>query len=240
MIVWRVGRGWSDAELREHLDRLPQLQRNYGGSHEAHMARPEWETHRSRSFLTDAPPGLPADDGPFARGRVAVHDYAFSDPTIVEAHFDPDVPLSDRRMLLELKPTVLRYLCGVAVGAVRDEATATTSTYGFRYDTLEGHIESGSEWFLLEKDHGSGRLTFVIEASWRPGDFPNWWSRVGFALLGKRYQRRWHTRAHRRMAAYVQGWPISNPISRRHLSHQGPDVVFTRDVPQRAPREDSR
>jgi uncharacterized protein (UPF0548 family) len=235
VIAWRVGRGWSESDLRVYLDRLPQLQRNYEGSHGAHLAQPEWDVHRSRSSLGGAPPGPPSQGGPFALGRSALHDYAFSDPAIVEAHFDPAVPLPDRRMLLELKPLALRYLCGVAVGAVRDEVTDATSTYGFRYDTLEGHVESGSEWFLLTKDHESGKLIFTIEASWRAGDFPNWWSRLGFTLVGKRYQRTWHERAHRRMAAFVRGWPTTAPISRRRLAHQGPEVVFSRDVPRWVP-----
>ena len=28
----------------------------------------------------------------------------------------------------------------------------------FRYDTLEGHIERGYEWFLLTKDHATGGI----------------------------------------------------------------------------------
>lgn len=232
MTVWRAGRGWTEDELRLHLAELPGLERNFGVARGHDLGDAEWETHRSQSVLGTGPPGPPTSHGPFARGREAVRTYAFSDPAIVEGHFDARVPLAERRMLLELKVPFLRYLCGVAVGAVRDETSAATSTYGFRYDTLEGHVESGSEWFLLEKDHASGEMTFRIEATWRPGDFPNWWSRVGFTLVGKRYQRRWHRRAHRRMAAYVAGWPVGTPLARRHLAHRGPEVVFTRDLPR--------
>lgn len=229
MTVWRMARGWSEAELRRHLEELQGLDRNFstrGGGE-------EWETHHSRSVLGSAPPGPPTDHGPFSRGKEAIRTYAFSDPHIVEGHFDPRVPLDKRRMLLELKVPFLRYLCGVAVGDVRDETSATRSTYGFRYETLEGHVESGMEWFLVEKDHTSGELTFRIEATWASGDFPNWWSRLGFALVAKHYQRRWHRRAHHRMAAYVAGWPVGEPIAPGHLTHQGPEVVFTRDLPRR-------
>ncbi|MET0403850.1 MAG: DUF1990 family protein, partial [Cystobacter sp.] len=78
---------------------------------------------------------------------------------------------------------------------VDDERTV----YGFSFDTLQGHVESGREWFLLSKDHRTGELRFHIRASWREGEFPNWWSYVGFELVGRRYQRAWHHLAHLRL-----------------------------------------
>lgn len=214
MAEWRIGRRWSDEELEERLAALAGLERNFAGSPGAPsnipLEHPTWGVHRSRARVGTAAPGPPKPDGPFARGRDAMIQYAFSDPGIVEAHFDPLAPLLGRRMLLELKVgPLLRYLCGVLVADVRDETTDAGSVYGFRYDTLDGHIEAGCEWFLLEKDHGTGELTLEIEATWRTAEFPNWWSRLGFELVGRRYQRRWHVQAHRRMAAYIAGQPGS-------------------------------
>lgn len=232
MAEWRLGRGWNEDELVERLRQVHRLRRNFEGSHQERSERPEWDTHGSRSRIARGAPGAPEDPGPFERGRVVLERYAFSDPSIVEAHFDPDAPLDGRHMLLELKVLGLRYLCGVVVGAVRDERTATRSVFGYRYDTLEGHIEAGSEWFLLEKDHEDGEVTFRIDATWRIGEFPNWWSRIGFALLGPRSQRKWHVRAHRRMAALATGAEPSalRPGRGRLLAHEGPEVVFTGDM----------
>lgn len=170
---------------------------------------------------------MPTDPGPFHRARRALERYAFSDPGIVEAHFDPRTPLQGRRLLLELKVPLLRYLSGVLVTEVRDETSQDTSTYGFRYDTLEGHIERGWEWFLIRKDHASGAITFHIAASWLPGDFPNWWSRVGFALVGSRYQRRWHRLAHERMMAFAQEATVGDGSTREEGVEQRPIVVFS-------------
>jgi hypothetical protein len=78
----------------------------------------------------------------------------------------------------------LRFLGGVRVHTVRDEADDTRTSFGFRYDTLEGHFEQGFEWFLLSKRHASGEVRFRIQAHWRMGDFPTWWSRLGFLVLG--------------------------------------------------------
>lgn len=179
-------------------------------------------------MLATFPPGTTPSEAFFDRGRQALTRYAFSDPAIVEAHFPPSAPLQGRRMLLELKVPLLRYLCGVVVGRVLDTNDDGIRTFGFRYDTLEGHVERGSEWFLLEQDGASGVLRLRIEATWQPGDFPNWWSRVGFALVGRRYQRKWHRRAHERMAAMVRGGTRVASRRGRRLAHEGPRVVFTR------------
>ena len=115
-----------------------------------------WRIERSEARIAREPPGPPRNRGAFARAREAVAAYAFTDPTIVEAHFDPRAPLRGRRMLLELKVLGLHYLCGVEVTEVRDESDAARSVFGFRYDTLAGHIERGAEWFLVEQDHATG------------------------------------------------------------------------------------
>ena len=92
-------------------------------------------------------------DERFARAKTALTTYQFSDPAIVVAHFDPAAPLLHRRLLLDIKIWGLRYLCPALVSTVRDEA----DLFAFRYDTLEGHIERGVEWFVLSKsESGAG------------------------------------------------------------------------------------
>jgi uncharacterized protein (UPF0548 family) len=226
---WRLGRRWRREELRERLAALPELDRNFQEDGPPGEPPPDWRRYASRSRIATASEGPPdGEDGPFARARKALTSYAFSDPSIVEGHFDPDAPLDGRHMLLELKVLMLRYVCGCRVEKVQDRRSAGSTGFGFRYDTLEGHVERGFEWFRVEQDHGTGDVTFHVEAWWLPGDFPNWWSRVGFALVGRWYQRRWHRRAHRRMAAFARGRSLYRPFSRRELAHQGPDVIFTR------------
>jgi len=222
---WRILRRWSEPELRERLDALAALGPNFAETADDPQPTGDWTRYRSRSILGQEPPGPPQPDGIFERARAAVVDYEFSDPDIVRGHFEPDAPLLGRRMLLELRAVrVLRYLAGVVVGDVRDERDEDGSTFGFRYETLEGHIEAGVEWFLVDKDHETGIVTFRIEASWRPAQFPNWWSRLGFALVGPRYQRRWHRHAHGRLYAIATG--RAHP--RRRPTLGAPEVVFER------------
>lgn len=205
MAEWRLLKGWSPAELRDRIAALEGLERNFPEPVDELPDEPGWRLLDSEAIVATEPPGPPLPAGPFVRARAGVEGYRFSDPRIVVGHFDPAVPLERRRMLLELKAVGLHYLCGVAVGAVRSERDDSRTVFGFRYETLEGHIERGAEWFLLTKEHDSGAIWFRIATAWKPGEFPNWWSRVGFAFVARHYQRDWLRLAHERLAVIASG-----------------------------------
>ena len=205
MAEWRLGYGWSDKELQARLEKLKHASLNFPLLGPESQAGKNWRRYYSESVLGYEPPGPPQKDAAFAIAWKAISEYQFSDPGIVQAHFDPRDELEGRSMLLEIKVLGLRYLCGVRVGAVRKTERTEETQYGFRYDTLDGHIEVGSEWFFLTKKHKTGEVWFRISASWRPGHFPNWWSRVGFEVLGRRFQLAWHRLAYLRLRQIIGG-----------------------------------
>jgi uncharacterized protein (UPF0548 family) len=222
MAEWRFARGWQDDELRERLAHAGRSGRNFPEPDAAMTAEHGWSRHYSRAVIAVEPPGPPTAEGPFARARPLLDRYAFSDPRIVKAHYDAASPLLRRVMLLEARVLGLRYLGPVTISAVRDERHDTHSVHGFRYDTLAGHFERGSEWFLVTKEHGSGEVTFTVHAVWKRGELPNVWSRIGFRLLVRRYQRRWHRLAHLRMRAMLGSVDLA-PLPRgARLVHEGP------------------
>jgi uncharacterized protein (UPF0548 family) len=195
---WRFLRRWSAAELTAEL----RTRRRLGLNYDLVAPRPVedgWRSFGVESSIAHESPGLPEPGGAYERAWRAVESYAFSDPRIVVGHFDVAEPLEGRTMLLELKALGFRFLAGTRVTATRRERTELETVRGFRYDTLRGHIEAGWEWFVLTKSHATGEVRFRIEAEWRQGDFPNWWSRLGFRLLGRHYQRRWTRRAQQRL-----------------------------------------
>ena len=230
MAEWRLGRGWNEVELLERLNALRDAPRNLEASVSEIEGNPRWHHDHSEAAIGEEDPGPPVPGGPFERGALAVSNYQFSDPHIVIAHFDRASNLMGRRILLELRALrILHYLGGVVVGAVRSESGDRASVFGFRYETLAGHIERGAEWFLLRKDHVTGVIRFRIEAAWLPGQLPNWWSRIGFSMLGRRYQERWHRRAHAAMAALIRdpGLPVDwTPGD--VMMHSAPEVIFKR------------
>ncbi len=218
MAEWRLLRGWSSAELQARLAWLPETPLNFDGV-EADMTVDKGWHHSYSEAVIAREPELEAR---FDRARAALTNYAFSKPSIVTAHFNPDVPLLARRLLLEVNILGVHYLCPALVNKVRDEPDA----FGFRYDTLEGHIERGVEWFVITRS--AGEIRFRIEARWQRAPLPNWWSRVGFVLLSGLYQRHWHREAHRRLSLLACYGSTQRPATdAAGLAHQGIDVKFT-------------
>ena len=211
MAEWRVLQSWSREELTVRLALLSGIGLNFEAAEEEMTCARGWlHTWSESEIASDADGGACLE-----RARVALTNFEFSDPAIVTAHFNRDAALLHRRLLLEVKVLGLRYLCPAVVNRVRNDL----GEFGFRYDTLTGHIERGVEWFVVTQD-SQGRLRFRIEARWKGGDLPNWWSALGFELVSGRYQRKWHREAHRRMSRLVhEGAP--------HLVPPGIDPTFT-------------
>lgn len=219
MAEWRLWSTWPAAAVKARLDEARTAAVNFDATENDMTGERGWHHYYSEAVIANEADG----DERFTRARVALANYTFSDPRIVRAHFDPAEPLLGRRMLLEIKVLGLRYLCPAVVNRVRQEL----DVFGFRYDTLEGHIERGVEWFLLTRNN-RGEIRFRVEARWRNGQFPNWWSRIGFIVLSGYYQRKWHRRAHRRLSLLAHyGSTRRPPRDSTGLTHQGLDVSFT-------------
>ena len=227
MAEWRFGIGWTEDELKTRLEKLKLSGLNFPVSGPESQQGKNWRRYYSESIIGGEEPGPPKPDGEFFLAWKAIEEYQFSDPGIVTAHFNPQDPLLERSMLLELKIFGLRYLCGTRVTDVREIHSENETQYGFRYDTLEGHIEVGSEWFFLTKKHDSGEIWFRISASWRPGVFPNWWTEVGFNFLGRKYQLAWHRLAYVRLRLILgTGGKDLVPIPYgEQLVHTGADIT---------------
>ncbi len=222
MALWRFGGGWSEAEMKRYLAELPARSVNFTVPLEEMEPEHGWTVDGDEQPLGHEPPGHPVPDGLFERARQGLMNYDFSDPRIVEGHFDPKEPFIGREMLLEMKVLGFRYLCGVRVHSIREEERDGRSYWGFRYDTLEGHIERGYEWFLLTKEHATGEVRFKIEAHWRLGDFPNWWSWLGFRLFGERYRIRWRHRAPERLRELAKRPAVKTVVQPgEELAHRG-------------------
>lgn len=223
MAEYRIFKSWSSKELKARLLALHFLKRNFEALEHEMTVDHGWHHYYSEAVIAREDPGATEY---FDRAVVALSNYEFSDGDIVVAHFDPTGPLAGRHILLEIKVMGLHYLCPALVTKTRDEKPAAGRSFGFRYDTLEGHIERGVEWFTLTKNE-MGEIRFRIEARWQPGELPNWWSEIGFRLLSGHYQRKWHRAAHERMSLLAHfGTTAPPPVDAQRLTHQGVDVEF--------------
>ena len=223
MALYRIGRGWSASEMKGYLAALHDRKVNFETPVQEMTAEHGWTIDGDDDDIGSEPPGPPLPDGYYSRARRAIINYDFSDPRIVIGHYDPESELKGRDILLEIKVLGFRFLNGCRVMEVRDGVEHGTTYFGFRYDTLEGHIERGFEWFLLTKDHETGAIHFRIEAHWRLGDFPTWWSRLGFRLFGDWFRRYWRHQAPARLRKLAKA-PAPEPApTHGELAHRGGD-----------------
>jgi uncharacterized protein (UPF0548 family) len=200
---WRFGRGWSERELASRLEKLRHAEVNFHAKGSRLPSGPQWKRYYTQAIIAHEKPGPPEPGGAFEQAWKLIESYQFSDPGIVKAHYDPREPLVGRTMLLELQVMGFRFLCGTRVALDRSMKEESETSLGYRYDTLEGHIESGSEWFMLTKLHQTGEIRFRIHASWQLGVFPNWWSHLGFLVMGEHYQLAWHRLAYLRLRHFL-------------------------------------
>jgi uncharacterized membrane protein/uncharacterized protein (UPF0548 family) len=241
MADWRFLGGWSDAFVRARLEQTDSLPVSCPLPWDELTLERGWRHVGSRSLVAREPPGSPTPDGALSRAAELVQAFRFSDPRTVVAHFDTRRPLTGRAVLLELRAVGLRYLCPTRVERVRRDGSTGEARFSLGLVTLEGHLECGREWFHLTQDLTTGELIFDIQARWRPGQFPNRWSRFGFGLLSRRYQRAWHRLAQRRMRRLLHEGVHLDDAPIQWMSRRGAEPNQTEVEQEAAPMgHDSR
>jgi len=171
-------------------------------------AKPGWRVDDYRRPLPSESPGEPAPGGTFEIAQGLMCGYAFADPAIVRAVFDPAGGLADRNMLLQVRFGPLRLLLGCRVGAIADETRTvdgrSVRIWGWSYGTLAGHLERGQMDFAVWKWLDDGAVEFRIHVVSRRARVRNPFVRLGMRLVGRREQVRFARRACERMAELVE------------------------------------
>ncbi|SCK07398.1 DUF1990 family protein [Streptomyces sp. WMMB 322] len=146
--------------------------------------------------LPAEPPGAPTPGGTWETACRLVRDYRFAEPRILRSLFRADAPLPGRDMLLEARFCGLRFDMGVRVGSVTDETLGTGKrarrVWGWSYRTLQGHLEQGELHYQVVKHLHTGEVSFVITGYSRRAPVRNPVISLGFALFGRRTQRRFY------------------------------------------------
>lgn len=177
------------------------------------IADPAWDVDHRRAVLGREPPGAPSPHGPYQLARQALVDYAFADPRLVRAVYDPTVALEGRTMLLVGRFYGLRFPMGVRVGGVTDQPDLCEGRpahrFAWHYDTLEGHLERGRMRYELRKWTDTGDVEVRIDAYSQGGDVPNPLVGLGLAVFGRWMQRRFHDRVVARLHEIVAGVPTA-------------------------------
>jgi uncharacterized protein (UPF0548 family) len=202
-----------------------------------------WHLDALEQRLPGEEPGDPAPGGAWEIARDLVADYRMADPAIVRARWDPGTPLLGRTMELELRfRRLLSVHAPVRVTRVWDEERGGARVFGFEYETLPGHVETGCMDYEVLKWRDDGRVAFRLHARSRvSGEGPPW-ARLGFRLVGRREQLRFYFRCCERIArltAQALGLPDdAPPPAARIREADAPDTagLSERLVPRRTRR----
>jgi uncharacterized protein (UPF0548 family) len=169
--------------------------------------RTGWHVDDYRQALPEEPSGPPVPGGSFEIAQRLMRDYAFADPAIVRAVFDPASGLANRNMLLQARFGPLRFLLGCRVGTIADETRTIDGRevriWGWSYGTLAGHFERGQMDFAVWKRLDDGAVEFRIHVVSRRAAVGNPLVRLGLRLVGRRQQVRFARRACERMSELV-------------------------------------
>jgi uncharacterized protein (UPF0548 family) len=167
-----------------------------------------WRVDDYRRALPSESPGHPVAGASFEIARRLMSEYAFADPAIIRAVFDPASALANRNMLLQARFGPLRFFLGCRVGAIVDETRTVDGrdvrVWGWSYGTLAGHFERGQMDFAVWKWLDDGSVEFRIHVVSRRAGVGNPLVRLGLRLVGRREQVRFARRACERMQALVE------------------------------------
>lgn len=192
------------------------------------LGGPGWDHDDYRQPLASEQPGPPEPDGSWEAAVALSRSYSFADPSLVEARYDPDLPLERREMLLILHALGARIYAGVRVNEAgheeRREDGREAQVSFWNYRTLEGHIEAGQRDFEVWKWLETGEVEFRTHAVSRPAE-ANPIVQLGFQLLGRHKQVEFGRRACRRMVLLTeaalrkpQGTPMASTFDGRLLA----------------------
>lgn len=168
-----------------------------------------WELTDVRQRLPGEPPGAPVANGSWEIARRLMRGYEFADPSIVRAHYDPELPLERRDMLLELRALgMLHLFAGVRVGDVYEYTHQhdgrSARVWGWNYRTLAGHVEMGQMSWEVWKWLDDGQVEFRVHALSRPAPISNPIVRIAFRLLRRRERQTFLDSTRQRMRAFTE------------------------------------
>lgn len=168
------------------------------------VRRPKWNFDVHRAVIADERPGPPEPDGPWEAACALVRDYEFTPPELLRAYYDRTTPLLGREMMLEGRFALLRFMMPVRITSVIEESDDTSDTFGWGYETLQGHMERGEVVYRVIKHRDTGLVEFTATSHSQSDPRLGPILRTGWALFGRREQLRFYRRICQRLPQLVR------------------------------------
>ncbi|MGH3912723.1 MAG: DUF1990 family protein [Pseudonocardiaceae bacterium] len=174
---------------------------------------PAWNFDVHRSLVGCEQPGPPEPGGLWETARDLVRDYEFTPPELIRAVYSRRDPLLGRNLLLEGRFFVLRFYMGVRITALIDETCRHQErVWGWKYQTLEHHLERGEVAYEVVKHLDSGQVEFVASCHSQRSPALGPILRLGWLVFGRRTQLRFYYRCGQRLNRLVQARQTGAPI----------------------------
>ncbi len=157
----------------------------------AYAATSRCARHHRFVLGTDAP-GRPEQDSLWWRAHREVAAYAFTPARLLRAHYLRDEPLLGKNLLLVGRFAVARFVMGVRITEAGFDEDGVRYSWGWSYETLQGHLERGRVDYRVVKHLKTGLVTLEVNSYNQVNPRAHPFIRLGWSFFGRRAQRRFY------------------------------------------------
>lgn len=152
-----------------------------------------WHFDHHRFVLGTDPPGRPREDSVWWHAYREVAAYAFTPADLLRAHYRREDPLLGKDLLLVGRFALARFVMGVRITETGFDEDGVRYSWGWSYETLQGHIERGRVDYRVVKHLESGVVTLEVNSYNQVNPRAHPFIRLGWFFFGRRAQHRFYT-----------------------------------------------
>jgi uncharacterized protein (UPF0548 family) len=152
-----------------------------------------WHFDHHRFFLGTDPPGRPEKNSVWWRAHREVAAYSFTPGRLLRAHYAREDDLVGRDLLLVGRFAFARFVMGVRITEAGFDEDGVRYSWGWSYETLQGHLERGRVDYRVVKDLRSGAVTLEVNSYNQINPRTHPLIRMGWFFFGRRAQHRFYS-----------------------------------------------
>ncbi|MCG8922069.1 DUF1990 family protein [Lentzea sp. CC55] len=152
----------------------------------------EWHFDHHRFVLGTDPPGRPQEGSVWWHAYKEVAAYAFTPAELLRAHYLREAPLLGKDLLLVGRFALARFVMGVRITETGFDEDGVRYSWGWSYETLQGHIERGRVDYRVVKELESGLVTLEVNSYNQVNPRAHPLIRLGWSVFGRRAQHRFY------------------------------------------------
>ncbi|MEU7478217.1 DUF1990 family protein [Lentzea sp. NPDC042327] len=152
-----------------------------------------WHFDHHRFVLGQDPAGRPEEGSLWWHACRELGAYTFTPKKLLRAHYVPEEPLLGRNLLLVGRFAFARFLMGVRITETAFDEDGVRYSWGWSYETLQGHLERGRVDYRVVKHLESGVVTLEVNSYNQVNPRAHPLVRLGWAVFGRGAQHRFYT-----------------------------------------------